>query len=281
MVSWGLAWPFGKILAGTMPLHVLLFWRFFITTIFTFPYLLFFKIPIRLPSKKDVKLVFLGGLIYSIYNAFFFEALLRGLPGAGGVLVTTLNPVMTYFLVSMIFRQKILAFQWFGLALGILGGAFILKVWQLEIENLFISGNIFFLLCSISWAILSLVSQKAGESISPIAFSFYVALFSTFIELPFAISDSKFLSIIDQGNRFWISMFYVTAISTAFGTTIYYFAATKLGSNQASSFIFLVPTSAYVSSYFLFGEDFQWNIILGGFLAIFSVIWINKKRKRT
>jgi drug/metabolite transporter (DMT)-like permease len=76
---------------------------------------------------------------------------------------------------------------------------------------------------------------------------------------------------------FWISLFYIAVISTTFGTTVYLYASSKLGSSRASSFIFLVPATALFSSWLFLSEVPAWTTLAGGALAVAAVYTINKK----
>ncbi|MDF3820795.1 DMT family transporter [Leptospira sp. 96542] len=279
MVSWGISWPIAKLIAGLVPVNVLVFWRFFATFLSVIPLLVWFKIPFRLKSGRDYLNVLIGGIIYTLYNLFFFLGLKNGLPGAGGVLVTTLNPIVTFFMVVVVQKKNISKRQVFGLFFGFLGGLTILQVWKISIDYLMLSGNLFFLLCSFVWATLSLNSQRTGKSMSPLTYSFYVYGIGSLIELMFCFSDPSFFKVWDFGLSFWMSIFYLTVISTTFGTTVYFYAATRLGSEIASSFIFIVPLSAYISSYLMLGENLQIPVIVGGSLAMLAVYLINSKGK--
>ena len=77
---------------------------------------------------------------------------------------------------------------------------------------------------------------------------------------------------------FWWNLFYLASISTSFGTTIYFIASSRLGSAKASSFIFLVPASAMLSSWGILGEKPEWTTISGGLLAISAVYLLNRKK---
>ncbi|TGL51081.1 DMT family transporter [Leptospira meyeri] len=280
MVSWGISWPIGKMIAGTVPISVLVFWRFFATFLSVIPLLLVMKIPFLLKTGKDYWNVLIGGIIYTFYNQFFFMGLKNGLPGAGGVLVTTLNPIVTFFIVVLVQKKRISKRQVIGLFFGFIGGLVILQVWKISIDYLLLSGNLFFLLCSFVWAILSLNSQKTGKSMSPVTYSLYVYAVGSVIELLFCFNDPSFWKVWEEGFSFWASIFYLTVISTTFGTTVYFYAATRLGSEIASSFIFIVPLSAYLSSYLILDEVVQIPVIIGGALAILAVYLINSKQKR-
>ncbi|WP_411824074.1 DMT family transporter [Leptospira sp. 'Mane'] len=279
MVSWGISWPIAKLVAKLLPIHVLVFWRFLVTFLSVIPLLYFMKIPFLLKSGRDYFNVLVGGIIYTLYGQFFFLGLVNGLPGAGGVLVTTLNPIITFFIVALVQRKKINKRQSLGLFFGLIGGLIILKVWQFSLGSLIQSGNLFFLLCAFTWATLSLNSQRTGESMSPIVYSLYVYLIGSIIEFFFAFRDPALFQVFDFGWNFWLSIAYLSIVSTTFGTTVYFYAAARLGSQIASSFIFIVPLSAFLSSVFIVEEPIQLPVLIGGALAILAVYLINSKRK--
>ncbi|GBF51139.1 drug/metabolite transporter (DMT) family permease [Leptospira ryugenii] len=279
MLSWGISWPLAKMISVSVPIHVLVFWRFLCTWLSVIPLLLVLRIPIILPSGRDYFNVLIGGIIYTLYNQFFFLGLAKGLPGAGGVLVTTLNPILTFFLVSLVFRKGILKSQAIGLFVGLIGGLTILKVWEVNFADLVQSGNLFFLFASLTWAFLSLNSQKTGSRIHTLSYSFFVYAIGSVLEFLFSFREPSFLHVFQQNATFWWIIAYLSVISTTFGTTVYFFASTKLGSATASSFIFIVPLSAYLSSFFILEEKIQSHVFIGGSLAVIAVYLINHTNK--
>ncbi len=243
------------------------------------PLLLWKRKSFRLSSGSEYLSVLLGGIIYSIYNQFFFLGLQNGLPGAGGVLVTTLNPIVTFFLVVLVHKKRITNRQALGLFIGFLGGLTILQVWKINWELLFLSGNLFFLMCSFVWATLSMNSQRTSKTMSPLTYSFYVYGIGSIIEFFNLFYGTKFFHVWDFGFQFWAIVLYLSVISTTFGTTVYFYAASNLGSEIASSFIFIVPLSAYISSYLILNETLQIPVMLGGAMAIMAVYLINSKSR--
>ena len=74
-------------------------------------------------------------------------------------------------------------------------------------------------------------------------------------------------------------MIFNAVINTGLATTFYFYGTSKLGPEKTSSFIYIVPFAAALSSLFFIGETLQWNTIVGGLLAILSVYIINRKKK--
>jgi drug/metabolite transporter (DMT)-like permease len=199
-----------------------------------------------------------------------------GKAGAGGVLVTILNPIMSYLLMLIISRRKPAKNEAVGLMIGMIAGAILLQLWNPSV-HIFTSGNIYFLLASLSWAVLSIFTSKSSKYGSPLAFSLWMYGICTILLL-LITSHSEIISVLETGDvYFWGNLFFSATITTALATTFYFVATTKLGASKASSFIFLVPFSAAIGSWVFLGEVPQWHTVIGGMLGIAAVYIINKK----
>jgi drug/metabolite transporter (DMT)-like permease len=274
MVIWGASWPIAKQIANFTSPPVLIFWRNLLTFFSLLPIIFFIKEKLNW-NYKVILQGSLGALIMTTYNYLFFMGLQTGLAGAGGVLVTTLNPIFNFALVSLIYGKKISFQEKFGLSLGFLSGLFLLHVWSLSIEELFKAGNLTFLLASICWAFLSIQTQRSSKYMSPIFYSVLVYAFATLLTF-FWVLPLDWKKPLSLAWEYWLPLLYLAVISTAFATTIYFIASSHLGSQRASSYIFLVPASAVISSYFLVDEVPKWYTILGGSLAILSARILHK-----
>ena len=65
-----------------------------------------------------------------------------GYAGRGAVLVTTLNPIIT-FIIMLLINKKINKKEILGIFLGLLGGLFIMNVFEKGLSNIFHFNNIF------------------------------------------------------------------------------------------------------------------------------------------
>lgn len=275
MITWGFAWPSAKFIVGTEHPIVIIFWRFLATALSLLPVIWWRKDSLRLPDRKAIFQVILGGILYTVYNHFFLLGLAQGLAGAGGVLVTTMNPIFTYILVHTIKAKIPNSREFLGLGIGLLGGVVLLKLWEGDWTLLFQSGNLFFLLCAFSWAILSMNSHSTGQKISPMVYSFYVFAIGALLDFVVALRYDV-IGALDNGGDFWLQILYLSVISTTFGTTVYFYASSRLGSRTASSFIFLVPVTALFGSWIFLGEIPGAYTFIGGGLAILSVFLLNR-----
>jgi len=279
MTTWGGSWTSAKVLAVLAPPEVLAFWRFLITSVTFVPIMLLMKKPFRL-NRKSAVFAFFGALCIVGYNEGLFFGLRHGLASGGGVLVTTLNPILTFTFAAIVFRKRIVLKDTIGLIIGFSGGTILLELWAVSPEKLLLSGNLYFLICASSWAALTLITQLSRDIMSPIVFSFYVYTFAAVIDLFLAL-PLGIMEPVGGGLKFWGNIAYMSAGATTFATTVYFIASTKLGSERASSFIFTVPLSAVIAAWILLGEVPSLNLIIGGIVSTSAVYILNVKSFHT
>ena len=134
------------------------------------------------------------------YNYFYFKGTQVGLAGTGGVLVTTLNPVLTLLVSSIIYHTKISTKDIFGLTYGIIGGGLIIRIWQQDMSSLFQSGNLFFVLASTSWVCVTIITSYSKERLSFMSYSFWSFSFAFLFSIPLAL-EQDLMSVFEFG---WI-----------------------------------------------------------------------------
>lgn len=278
MGFWGANWACSKILLDYAPALIIAFWRIFFVFVASALGILCFRLSFKV-DKALFGWLFLASLFNCGFALLFFMGLNFGMAGKGGVLVTTLTPILTYLLIGgfAFYRAKRLktSFQGFskseilGLVLGFLSGLFILN---LSVDEIFSQFNLFFVLAALDWALMSLVTSKI--KLNALVLSFYFNLLSSLLFTPILLLDGAFV-IFQADGIFWLNMFVVAILSTLVGTSIYYYGVHVLGSARANSFFLLVPVFALIFSYFILGEVPSVLMILGTILAIFAIYLIN------
>lgn len=277
MVFWGLSWPSAKVISGYSNPIVLTAYRYSVVFLTLLPILFILKIPLKI-SRKGIPFVLISGFMLAFYSYLMFLGLSKGTAGAGGVLVTTLNPIMAYFLSLVIAKKKPNTNETIGLILGLLAGCVLLKIW-VSFDVLFNSGNLYFLGSALIWSIMSRFTAKSNDYGSPFSFSLWMYLVTFLSLMPFLDFSSLRATFEIREIKFWGNVFFGGAIVTSLATTIYFYATSKLGSAKASSFIFLVPFSAALSSFLLLDEKLEIHTIFGGMLGIAAVYMIQRKIK--
>lgn len=275
MTSWGFSWTSGKILSAYGDPLTISFFRFALT--FTSLFFILLLLKEKLQVKKDgfVDLL-VASMLISIYTFLFFKGLMVGKAGAGGVLVTVLNPIISYAIMLMLARRRPSRNEFIGLVLGLLAGVILLKL-VTESDQIFKAGNIYFLLAAFCWAVLSRFTARATRYGSSASFSFWMYGVSTCLMFLLSGFQSTAATFYKADFKFWGNLFFSATITTSLATTFYFVATSKMGASKASSFIFMVPFSAALGSWIFLGEVIEAHTIIGGVLGIAAVYILNKK----
>jgi drug/metabolite transporter (DMT)-like permease len=272
MAGWGASWVSAKVLSAYINEYELVFFRNIFTIITLLPILIYSKKSFRINLKSFI-LVLIASVVMIAYMKCYFLGTKFGTASLGGALVTTMIPINTFLIMALFFGRKIGKKDIFALLLGGLGVLTMLNIWSFSHEQIFSQKNIYFVLASILWPILTIVSSKATK-ISPMVFTFYMYVISTIMVMVFFVDvpniDYKAFDWI-----FWLNVLSISVISTTFATTIYFVGIEKLGTNEVSSFIFLVPLFAIILSVIFLKEHISLTIIIGTILTLIAVKILN------
>jgi drug/metabolite transporter (DMT)-like permease len=272
MAGWGLSWVSAKVLSAYINEYEMIFFRNIFTVITLLPVLLFTKKSFYINLKSFI-LVLVASVVMIAYMKCFFLGTKFGTASLGGALVTTMIPINTFIIMALFFRRKIEKKDIFALILGALGVFTMLNIWSFSHEEIFSQKNIYFVLASILWPILTIVSSKATK-ISPMVFTFYMYVITTIMVMVFFV-DVPNINYKGFDWIFWLNVFSISVISTTFATTLYFVGIEKLGTNEVSSFIFLVPLFAIILSVIFLKENISLSIIVGTILTLIAVKILN------
>ena len=276
MTIMALSWVSGKIVSAEAPFPVLIFWRFLFSLL---PFLPFPPHRDRLSlTPKAAGYALLSALFLLFYNVFFFTGLSIGMAGKGGVIVTTLNPLITTAVIILAGRRKPEKSMVLGLLLGFAGGLVLLEP-QLAGGVLFRRDSAFFLAAAGCWSFMTVFSGKAQEHINLKMYNFYLYLFAAFGSLIMALPYGPFRLSGFTGS-FWVNILFLSFFVSSLATSLYFRAAAKIGPPKASAFTFLIPLLALLLSWIILGETPRLLTIGGAVLSLTALYFINKKAPR-
>lgn len=277
MIMWGISWPSNHILAEDYgPIDLGIF-RYAFVIVSLIIVLKAIKTPMKI-ARQGFPFLITAGVLMFCYNYTFLEGLHQGHAGAGGILVTTMNPLMAYALGMLVDWRRPTRNEFIGLGLGLIAGLILLKIWT-DPDKLLDGGNLFFLLSAFLWSIMSKFTSKSAKYGSPLAFTWWMYIVTFACLLPFMHTDELTRMANNTDLNFWGNLFFVSVIVTSGATTMYFFATSKIGAEKASSYIFTVPFTAAISAYFILGEAIEPHTIVGGLIGIGAVYMINRKAK--
>ena len=273
MFSWAVAWTNAKIVNEYLSFYNLIFLRFLVGFVSLYPFIAK-KDNLKVLTIQNLKYIIPASLIFFAYNISFFMGTHYGYAGRGAVLVTTLNPIITFIIMSVIYK-KINSKDVLGIILGLFGGLIILDVYNEGLYHIFNPNNIFFIICAITWGINTVITNYGQKNIDSYQFIFYCYLFTTILSLPFIDIENMLNANLDL--RFYLNFLIVSLGAMSFGTSVYMYATPKLGPIKASVFIFSVPFLALGTAYIFLNEQITLNIIIGGLFSLIAIYLVNKK----
>ena len=274
MVIWSGSWTSGKLIAGSADPNTILFWRFVFSAIALAPMVRLAGESFRINTRQATWAA-LGGLVITVYTFLFLIGLRTGYAGAAGVLVTSMNPIVTYFLPRIFQGQNLSRRDGIGLVFGVSAGVVLLEPWAASADQLLLSGNLLFLVCAMIYAFVTMTTNTATRSMSILVYSFYVNLLGALFLLPLALVRWQQTPVISDTN-YWFNIFYLGVVSNAFATTVYFYAVKKLGSARASSYIFIVPATALLIAALYLHEPVRATTLIGGMLALVGVTLLRR-----
>jgi drug/metabolite transporter (DMT)-like permease len=274
MMLWGAGWPVLKMLSVSVSWEVVTFWRLALMSVAYLPVLWWNKKPLRLPKPAWIS-VTLSGLLYAFFMVLSFLGVQVATAGAGGMIITTLSPVLIVLITIVFLGFHPSKNHLFGVVLGLMGGIVMVELWSgTLLTNV---GNLVFILAALTWSILSVLAQSSRQYLDPIRYSFFIGLIATFCMFIVAYGHG-IGSVFDQGIPFWGALLYLSVMTQTVATTIYFVASGKIGSAKAGSYMLLVPVFALVSSYVLLDEVPSTSLVIGGAMSIVAVYWINQAK---
>lgn len=273
MIFWGASWISTKVLTNYVNEYELVFLRMGICFITMFPIIYFYKLSFKLDIKSFF-LILIASIILTAYSISMFIGLKHGSGGFGGALVTTLIPINTFILVAVLNRKTISLKHSFALILGAFGVLNMLNIWNFDLSEIFSKDTLYFLLASVLWSILTIITAKATK-INAFVFTFYTYIISSFVLFVFFVDASIFQKVVNLDFIFWFNLFVITILSTTFATSIYFIGASKLGAKEVSSFIFLVPATALIIGAIFLDEKITSNTIIGTIFTIIAIYILN------
>ena len=272
MISWAVAWTNAKIVSEYLSFYNLVFIRFVLGFLSILPFVVLKKI--SLPKLNQLKHLIIPSLLFFSYNIAFFKGTNYGLAGKGAVLVTTLNPLITVIIMSLI-NKKIFRKEVLGIAIGMIGGIIIMDLYNEGLIAIIDKGNLYFIICALSWGVMTVSINYAQKIINPYAFICLCYLLVSIITIPFIDINEIYSANFDF--RFYLNFFFVSIGAMSFGTSIYMYYTPVLGPSKASVFIFSVPFIAMATANIFLNEAFTINIIIGGLLSLYAIYIVNKK----
>lgn len=276
MIFWGIAWTTGKVAVEHSNVQVASFWRYAISFLGMLPVVLYLKKSFKV-DKIAYFYMILAGILSALFSYLFFAGLSHGEAGYGGSMVTSLSPLITYFLSMLIFSTKVTFKQSIALGVGIFGAFILLRI-PMEGLGFLNLNSLYFLVAAFVWSLVTILTQKASSRVDPMVFTLVVFFITSFCTMFIALPYEPF-KVYNYDFIFWSNMLFMGLLAGTFSMAIFFISASKIGAHNTSVFMFIVPIGAIVSSYFVYAEQIATSTIIGCVLSFVAVFLFNHKKR--
>jgi len=229
-------------------------------------------------KKNWLVISFMGMITISTFNSVVYFAL-NYTQVINAVLVLAAIPAATIVLSSLMKIEKTNFFQLLGLFLSIIGiGSIISNGDVQKITSLnFNKGDLWMLVCVITWALYSTLLKKNKFKFSQFTLIQLMVSAGLIFLIPQLFYEKSIGLEVNFNKPFFIILFYVVVFPAI---AAYYFwqkGVEIIGPNRASMFIQLMPLFSAIMAIIIFKEKFELYHFTGATFIVIGIYLSNNK----
>ena len=285
-VIWGASWPWGRVVAQSMPPLTGAALRFLLAGIALLVWLLSAQGTAPLRRLSGAQWLGLSAAAASgicAYAVFFMYGLQSVAAGRASVVVA-LNPVLTLLLAAWLFRERLNLGIVLGMLLAVSGAlTAITQGHPLKLLNGGMGrGELLLLGCVVSWSAYTLLGRKVLKGIDALTATTVAAVLGSLMLLLAAAwieGVAGWQQVFVAPLKAWVSIAALAFGATTLSYSWYFRGVQHLGVGVAAAYIVLVPIFGILSSALMLGEPLHASLAWGGLLAAGGMMWMNLARR--
>ena len=234
----------------------------------------------NLPSiKKNWLLIsFMGVITISTFNSVVYFAL-NYTQVINAVLMLAAIPAATIILSSLMNIEKTNIFQLLGLFLSIIGIGSIISNGDIErlISLSFNKGDVWMLVCVITWALYSTLLKKNKFEFSQFTLIQLMVSAGLLFLIPQFFYEKSIGLEVNFNKAFFLILFYIVVFPAIAAYYCWQKGIEIIGPNRATMFIQLMPLFSAVMAIIIFKEKFELYHFVGATFIVLGIYLSNKK----
>lgn len=261
-----------KTLTTEVPPPVALFYRaLIVSTLYSFV-LLYKKDTFSKVEKKDwLRFVIIGMLNIPI-NQFLFLSSLELTEAPNVAFAYSLVPAFVLIISVSFFKERTTKLKLLGIAIAVIGTVLLLLNKGFDINNLSTKGDILALVASLSWAFYTILGKQLAEKYGAIFTTGMAMVIGLILYLLVFHFHPVQYSLSDISLKNWGQIFYIGAITSGVGYTLWYYALQKIEASKVSVFNNIQPVLTTILAFFILDNVINANFVIAGVLIIAGVI---------
>jgi len=234
----------------------------------------------NLPSIKKNWFVisFMGVITISTFNSVVYYAL-NYTKVINSVLVLAAIPAATIMFSSLMKIEKTNIFQLLGLFLSIIGIGSIISYGNIQniIELNFNKGDLWMLVCVISWALYSTLLKKYKFKFSQFTLIQLMVSAGVLFLIPQFFYEKSINLEVNFNKAFFAILIYVVIFPAIAAYYCWQKGVEIIGPNRASMFIQLMPLFSAIMAIIFLNEKFEMYHSIGAIFIVLGIYLSNRK----
>ena len=229
-------------------------------------------------KKNLLAIAFMGVITISTFNSVVYFAL-NYTQVINAVLVLAIIPAVTIVLSSLMKVEKSNIFQIFGLILSIIGVGSIISNGEVQriVSLSFNNGDLWMLVCVLSWALYSTLLKKNKFKLSQFSLIQIMVSVGVIFLIPQYFYEQSIGLELNFNKAFFLILFYVVVFPAIVAYYCWQKGVEIIGPNRATMFIQLMPLFSAVMAIIIFKEKFELYHFVGATFIVSGIYLSNKK----
>jgi len=229
-------------------------------------------------KKNLLAIAFMGVITISTFNSVVYFAL-NYTQVVNAVLVLAIIPAVTIVLSSLMKVEKSNIFQIFGLILSIIGVGSIISNGDVQriVSLSFNNGDLWMLVCVLSWALYSTLLKKNKFKLSQFSLIQIMVSVGIIFLIPQYFYEQSIGLELNLNKAFFLILFYVVVFPAIVAYYCWQKGVEIIGPNRATMFIQLMPLFSAVMAIIIFKEKFELYHFVGATFIVSGIYLSNKK----
>ena len=229
-------------------------------------------------KKNLLTIAFMGVITISTFNSVVYFAL-NYTQVVNAVLVLAIIPAVTIVLSSLMKVEKSNISQIFGLILSIIGVGSIISNGDVQriVSLSFNNGDLWMLVCVLSWALYSTLLKKNKFKLSQFSLIQIMVSVGVIFLIPQYFYEQSIGLELNFNKAFFLILFYVVVFPAIVAYYCWQKGVEIIGPNRATMFIQLMPLFSAVMAIIIFKEKFELYHFVGATFIVSGIYLSNKK----
>ena len=206
------------------------------------------------------RLALAGTLIHGCYLGGIFVAISLGVPAGVAALLGSLQPLLTAAVSGWYLGERVKAWQWVGIALGLVGVALVVGE-KLSFERAHVWGVLSGLIAVVGISAGTLYQRRHLGGMNLVTGS--AIQFATVLLVYLVLAPLFETMRVQWVPEFLFALGWLTLVLSIGAVSLFYLMIRHGAAAKVASLFYLVPASTALIAYAVFGETLGWLAIAG------------------